>query len=80
VIEIANLAYNPKAHHHCHCTWTSTSSFHFLKIQLIIYGLFNDDVSSPDYAASNGKMSEWIGKDVEGSSHGQIKAPYPYLE
>jgi hypothetical protein len=20
VIEIANLAYNPKAHHHCHCT------------------------------------------------------------
>jgi hypothetical protein len=36
---------------------------------LLIYGLFNDIVNSPDYIASNDRVTSewWIGKDVEGS-------------
>jgi hypothetical protein len=36
---------------------------------LFSYGLFNDNISSSDYAASNGKMTteQWIRKDTERS-------------
>jgi hypothetical protein len=39
---------------------------------ILIYGLFNDDVSSSDYKASHCTVinEEWPGKDMEGSGPG----------
>jgi hypothetical protein len=56
----------------------STNTVHLHHI-FLIYGSFDNTVSSLDYAASNNKMSDkcWIERDADESGHGIIWVTIP---